>query len=751
MKLVGEIGILERENAAILNATIGPYAAVVFGEIKEALQQLGLESCPVLNCSNARSMLPISEAMNTPIKSLASGPANSMLGASYLTAFDSGIETSPEGHQNKESMIVLDVGGTTTDAGVLMASGYPRQASAYSKIAQVQINFPMPDVASIGLGGGSIVKARSDGVVESIGPESVGHRLTNEALCFGGSVFTATDIAVAAGLAPGVGTVPVDLDPVSVSSGQALLASKFEDIIHSVKTQAGSLPVALVGGGTIICPEMLDGCTNIVKSPFVSVANAVGAATAKLSAAADTTYSTDKAASHFERQRLVQITREAATEDCVRLGARRETVHVVEQRVSEMAYISGKLRVVVRVVGEIDSRPRMQSLLAAPTDTYTLAAPISESRDSTNDRLLPQHVVHHRYKNQASKLTSTQNLLHYHPSTSNGIWTLTELDIDFLSIGCYILGCGGGGSPHLASLEAKHLLRSGTALRIISAQDLPPSTLLPPIGDLGSPMVSVERPGGKLRSDALNGMRSHLGLDDFEATLCVEIGGSNGLTPLLSGSEGHPVRPMVDGDLMGRAYPTWEMITPFLHAEDVNTLLPVSLASGTGTNIMLHKAQNAEAVDAVLRACCVTMGCAAGVVSRPLTAQTFVEQGLLNTHSLSWRIGRAVRLKQAGWGEGSVADAVIEQCGGADAAATIFEGKIIDVSNTLIKGHSIGQLSIEGYFPKYLGPEAEHVGEASKAQLQLSFKNENLIARLVQGKGSGEVSNSHHVQRAQVT
>ena len=58
----------------------------------------------------------------------------------------------------------------------------------------VQTNFRMPDVISVALGGGSVVHA--DG---TFGPESVGARIGEEALVFGGAVATLTDAAVAAG------------------------------------------------------------------------------------------------------------------------------------------------------------------------------------------------------------------------------------------------------------------------------------------------------------------------------------------------------------------------------------------------------------------------------------------------------------------------------------------------------------------------------------------------------------------------
>jgi hypothetical protein len=57
----------------------------------------------------------------------------------------------------------------------------------------------MPDVLSIGLGGGS--RVRSTEGATTVGPDSVGFRLTSEALVFGGSTLTATDIAVASGRA----------------------------------------------------------------------------------------------------------------------------------------------------------------------------------------------------------------------------------------------------------------------------------------------------------------------------------------------------------------------------------------------------------------------------------------------------------------------------------------------------------------------------------------------------------------------
>jgi N-methylhydantoinase A/oxoprolinase/acetone carboxylase beta subunit len=49
-----------------------------------------------------------------------------MRGASYLA----GIDLKSKDGSGK-SMIVVDIGGTTADVGVLLPSGFPRQAAAF--------------------------------------------------------------------------------------------------------------------------------------------------------------------------------------------------------------------------------------------------------------------------------------------------------------------------------------------------------------------------------------------------------------------------------------------------------------------------------------------------------------------------------------------------------------------------------------------------------------------------------------------
>ena len=71
---------------------------------------------------------------------IGSGPANSLRGAAFLTGY--------------ADALVADVGGTSTDVGVLVG-GFPRESSAAVEIGGIRTNFRMPDVLAVALGGGT--------------------------------------------------------------------------------------------------------------------------------------------------------------------------------------------------------------------------------------------------------------------------------------------------------------------------------------------------------------------------------------------------------------------------------------------------------------------------------------------------------------------------------------------------------------------------------------------------------------------
>jgi N-methylhydantoinase A/oxoprolinase/acetone carboxylase beta subunit len=313
-KDVANLGFLERENAAILNASILAFARRTIRSFQEPVRRLGL-NCPVLIAQNDGTVLSGEMAARLPIRTFSSGPTNSMRGAAFLVQ-----------GQLDEAVMVVDIGGTTSDVGILQANGFPRQQAAYSDLAGIRMNFSCPDIKSIGLGGGSIVRK---GDQLTVGPDSVGYKLTTEAMVFGGSVLTATDCAVQADPSIKVGNHNIEtpvLGPDELERFKDVVKHKLEKIIDTMKTAPEDIPVLLVGGGAVIAPDSLRGASKVLKPRWSEVANAIGAAIAGVSAVVDTVKSTE---SKTAQELLDEISLEAI-EKAVEAGAARTTVKIVE-------------------------------------------------------------------------------------------------------------------------------------------------------------------------------------------------------------------------------------------------------------------------------------------------------------------------------------------------------------------------------------------------------------------------------------
>ncbi|HUZ83333.1 MAG TPA: hydantoinase/oxoprolinase family protein, partial [Gaiellales bacterium] len=181
---IGTVGLLERENATVLNSALVEVAAEVAGALQTALATHGIEPATFF-AQNDGTLMALEYALRYPVLTIGSGPANSMRGAAYLTG--------------ASDALVADIGGTSTDVGVLV-NGFPRESSAAVEIGGIRTNFRMPDLLAVALGGGSVV-ANGDGRPVRVGPGSVGYELERRALVFGGDTPTLTDAAVAAGRA----------------------------------------------------------------------------------------------------------------------------------------------------------------------------------------------------------------------------------------------------------------------------------------------------------------------------------------------------------------------------------------------------------------------------------------------------------------------------------------------------------------------------------------------------------------------
>jgi N-methylhydantoinase A/oxoprolinase/acetone carboxylase beta subunit len=74
---VASSGLLERENAAILNAAIKPLAQQTIRAFRSALDSLGFaRGCPLFLSQNDGTLLSAEAALQTPVLTFASGPTN---------------------------------------------------------------------------------------------------------------------------------------------------------------------------------------------------------------------------------------------------------------------------------------------------------------------------------------------------------------------------------------------------------------------------------------------------------------------------------------------------------------------------------------------------------------------------------------------------------------------------------------------------------------------------------------------------
>ncbi len=332
---IGSMGLIERENAAILNAALFRVAERFTDGFARSLSELGVKNADIYLSQNDGTLMTMEHARRYPILTIACGPTNSIRGASYLT--------------NLPDALVIDVGGTTTDLGVIQ-NGFPRESSIAATIGGVRTNFRMPDVLTIGLGGGSIVRELSDGTV-TVGPDSVGYRITEKALVFGGDTVTATDIAVKLGM--------FELGDKSKTAviGDALAAKAMEtirrlaeDALDAMKISNTDVDVILVGGGSIILPEKLAGASSVIKPEYFGTANAIGSAISKVSGTFEKLIDYDKT----PRDEALSEAKREAIAMAVASGAIAGTVEIIDVEDVPLAYYPGNTnRVKIKAAGDL--------------------------------------------------------------------------------------------------------------------------------------------------------------------------------------------------------------------------------------------------------------------------------------------------------------------------------------------------------------------------------------------------------------
>ncbi|XP_060597599.1 uncharacterized protein LOC132751461 [Ruditapes philippinarum] len=777
---IGKIGMLERENATILNECIKPLCLRTIKGFRSALDDLGLK-CPLYLTQNDGTILEEEKALRYPVFSFASGATNSMRGAAFLTGL-------------KEA-IVIDIGGTSTDVGVLL-KGFAREASTEVKVGGIRTNFRMPDVISIGLGGGSYVthvKVKGQDQIV-VGPQSAGYCIDREAFVFaqpgeiGDRVLTATDVAVASGIA-NVGLISnvKHLNKEEINVAVDKIKSMITVCVDQMRFNDRNLPLILVGGGSIIVDRSwkFDGISDIFRPEYFDVANAIGAALSQISTTKDRVVDLEKYFDTDEmnhqvsckliecsetseeksaiiekvrktffqsaREKAMQELLELAKQETIASGADSNSICLVEKDDISLSYIPGNAtRIKLKVVGDLK--------IGSDSDKFVVPESFYNQRPPQTGLQTKKQTI----TNTGVILSEDSNKLKIETPTidkDTGEWLLSEYDIECIHIGAGILGCGGGGSPHLGRLLALRSLRSGKKIRVLTPSRFyqnahPENDLVCSVAFMGAPVAVYEKlvagnettgalaclqdlycVGGYKDGDLTNkdgvdivkeehvtyiddykvtaGEQLSMGDKRLSALMSGEIGGMNGMEPLVVGAALD--LPVLDCDGMGRAFPELQMFTPFIYG---NNPYPATLADDKGRHAAILYADSPKSVENHFRKVVINMGCSGGTVLSHFNKDRVLSSTVLHSTSHAWRIGDTIL--RARTENTSPVDEVVK----LEHGKILVYGKISDVLRETTGGFNKGKFVITG-LDQYAGKT-----------INIEFQNEFLIAR--------EVSEGNH-------
>jgi DUF917 family protein len=283
--------------------------------------------------------------------------------------------------------------------------------------------------------------------------------------------------------------------------------------------------------------------------------------------------------------------------------------------------------------------------------------------------------------------------------------SITAEDIECLAVGAWILGTGGGGSPYLGLLNMRRLYAEGHRVALLSPLDLADDDRVAVVSNMGAPLVGQERlTDSRSIARAVQMQEAYSGRK-FRAVMSVEIGGGNGIQPLMAAA--HLGLPVVDADLMGRAYPEAQMTSA---AVGDPRPYPCTLYDPRGIEAIVTNVPNWRWMERASRKICVEMGSIASTCKAPRSGREVKDWGIHFTVSKAINIGRRVRAAQRAHDDPVAA--VLDEARGK----LLFRGKVVDVARRTTEGFLRGRCIVDG------------LDEDRGSRLELAFQNEWVIA-----------------------
>jgi uncharacterized protein len=281
---------------------------------------------------------------------------------------------------------------------------------------------------------------------------------------------------------------------------------------------------------------------------------------------------------------------------------------------------------------------------------------------------------------------------------------LSEQAIRDIAYGSTVLGTGGGGDPYLGTLAAIHASRQHGPVKLVAAGELADDALVAFPFVVGAPLPFLEKLTiGPELVRVYRGLERFLGRE-VSAVMSAEVGGANSSLPMSLAAQLQV--PVIDGDLIGRAFPEIQLTVLTLHGIAAS---PIVIGDEHG-NLVTVQAGSNQWAERLARATAICFGAICVAIAYPLSGAAAKKLTLHGTISWAEQIGIALRLAREEKRDGL--SAVREATGGE----LIFSGKIIDVERRTQSGWAVGRALLAG---------SDH--DAGREMI-VQFQNENLVA-----------------------
>lgn len=147
-ELSSTLGFDDRTTTCIMNARLIPVIVELIAAVKTAMAERNIQA-PLMIVKGDGSMMSEEEAKIRPIETILSGPASSLIGARKLAGIGDAI--------------VVDIGGTTTDIGILR-NGIPALVDYGAVLGDMRTHVKAADISTAGLGGDSHIVITTSGI-----------------------------------------------------------------------------------------------------------------------------------------------------------------------------------------------------------------------------------------------------------------------------------------------------------------------------------------------------------------------------------------------------------------------------------------------------------------------------------------------------------------------------------------------------------------------------------------------------------